>query len=204
MTPCTGPSTAIQSLVIDHVRPDTGYERTLVPLSGRAEVFKSTDGGDHWQRSWTPSSNIQVVAINDLKIDPTNPSVIYAATDNPERFTNSSQPGVFKSVDGGSTWSGSPSGGQNHRFIASLAIDPRQPANIYAGGIYEHGFYKSTNAGNFWTGSTILVKTNDTVNPSIRALAIDPSNPSIIYAAAPEGILKSTNAGATWQLIGGN
>ena len=197
-------STTIQSLAIDYVSPNILYAGTQVPFSGRAEVFKSIDGGDHWQSSWMPASNIQVVAINDLKIDPTNPSVIYAATDNPERFNNSDQPGVFKSVDGGTTWSGSSTGGPNHRYIASLAIDPRQPMNVYAGGIYRHSLYKSTNAGSAWAGSTILLKNNDQVMPSIRALAIDQANPSTIYAAAPEGIFKSTNSGGTWQLIGGN
>jgi NHL repeat len=196
-------STTFQSLAIDPVQPDIVYAGTDILYPARAQVFKSADGGNHWESTWLPaSSRIDAQTITALAVDAKNPSVIYAATNNPDRGPNSNQPGIFKSVDGGATWTGSASGGPGHRYIASLAIDPVQPATVYAGGMWSHQLFRSTDAGNNWTGQTIFLKTRDDVYPSLRALAIDPSNPSILYTGAPEGVFKSTDRGLSWQRVG--
>ncbi|HLW78240.1 MAG TPA: hypothetical protein VKU44_01455, partial [Terriglobia bacterium] len=90
----------------------------------------------------------------------------------------------------------------------SIAIDPANPQIVYMGGA-EGGVWKSTNGGSTWT------PIGDTqVSLAIGAITIDPNNSNTIYAATGEenfsgdsyygaGILKSTNAGATWTQLPG-
>ena len=80
--------------------------------------------------------------------------------------------------------SNGPEGGS----ILSLAIDPGNPATIYAGTI--SGVFKSTNDGGSW--SSILA------NTSVQALVIDPKTPTTLYAAGNDGVAKSTDGGASW------
>jgi photosystem II stability/assembly factor-like uncharacterized protein len=95
---------------------------------------------------------------------------------------------VFKSTDGGATWSGTSLGST----VWALAIDPQNPNILYAGteSFYGGGVFKSTDGGATWSG-TSLTRT-------VWALAIDPQNPNILYAGA-YGVFKSTDGGATWS-----
>jgi photosystem II stability/assembly factor-like uncharacterized protein len=187
----------IQSLAIDPVNSDTIYAGNDVALRVRAQVFKSTNAGGSWQDIWLPpSSGILAQTIYALVIDPSNPAVIYAATVNPELFTNTNQPGAFKSQDGGQTWTGLQGlSGPDHRYLRSMAIDSIHTSNLYATST-NGDFWKTTNAGTNWQAVTFKW-----ANPII---AIDPSNPSTIYIGdgAGTGVFKSTDAGATWHSLG--
>jgi photosystem II stability/assembly factor-like uncharacterized protein len=97
------------------------------------------------------------------------------------------------------------SDGTNHYSgqVSAIAIDPRDSNKIYIG-TAAGGVWKSTNGGNTWTPLT-----DDQPLSAIGSLALDPSNPDVIYAGtgsqfyAGGGILKSTDAGATWTLLPG-
>jgi photosystem II stability/assembly factor-like uncharacterized protein len=189
-------ASTVQSLAIDPVNSEIVYAGTHALYPALAQVFKSTDGGGHWDFIFERGETMSA-----LVVDPKNPFVIYAGTFNPDRG-NYNQAGVFKSTDGGQVWYGLWSGsGANyelaqpgHRLTESLVLDPVNSAVLYAGGKYRL-VYKTPDAGATWTHSEI----GDLSNTDIRALAIDPSMPSTIYAGAQEGIFKSTDAGATWQ-----
>jgi len=189
------PATAtVQSLAIDPVNSDIIYAGTDVLLPARAEVFRSNDGGEHWESSWLPaSSKVVAQTIYALVVDPSNPAVIYAGTLNPDIGSNFDQAGAFKSSDGGQTWTGMQGlWGQDHRAIRSMALDPIHTSNLYAASM--NGFlWRSTDAGERSTTASFGVR-----NPT---LAIDPTNPSTIYAGdgLGKGIFKSTNAGVSWQ-----
>src|SRR3989442_4057915 len=86
-------------------------------------------------------------------------------------------------------WSGN---GPYGAFIRSLAIDPLNPATIYAG-TESQGIFKSTDNGGSWSSSL--------ANGSFFALAIDPRTPSTVYAAGGGGVTKSTDSGASWKAI---
>jgi len=129
-----------------------------------------------------------------IAIDPADPQVVYAG---------SYGSGVYKSLDGGNTWSLA-SQGLTNLFVYSLAIDPSHPSNIYAG-TYRNQIFKSTNGGNSWrwSGSGMQAKA------IVYNIAIDPVSPNIIYAATRgisnngsppwKGVVyKSTNAGVSW------
>ncbi len=133
----------------------------------------------------------------NLVANPTNSKIIYAGT-----WGN----GVFKSMDGGSTWVKT-STGLGDLYINSLAIDPQNPKIMYAG-TYNDEIYKTTNAGETWTHSSQGVQDG----AIIYTIAIDPYNPDIIYigtrgkfAVEPppwEGIVyRSKNEGINWTPV---
>lgn len=84
--------------------------------------------------------------------------------------------------------------------VDAIAIDPTTSGStttIYIGA-FDGGVWKSTNNGSTWTPLTD--RQNDNF---ISAVALDPTNHNTVYAANSYGILKSTDAGATWTLTGG-
>ncbi len=93
--------------------------------------------------------------------------------------------------------------------VTAIAIDPNDNKTVYLGGA-EGGVWKTTDGGTAWTP---LTDSQPTL--SIGSLAIDPANSNIIYAGTGEanlngdsyggmGILKSTDGGKTWSLLGAN
>ena len=90
--------------------------------------------------------------------------------------------------------------------VRSIAINPLNPNTIYCGSV-SGGIWKSTNAGGSWAPTTDLAS-----NLVIGTMVIDPTDTTIIYAGTGEGyfnvdafrgagVLKSTDAGATWNLL---
>ncbi len=107
--------------------------------------------------------------VRTLAIDPQTPSTIYTGTDG----------GLFKSTDGGASWSAS-NNGLTNTHISALAIGPETPSTIYAG--IDGGVFKSTDGGASWSASN-----NGLTNTHISALAIGPETPSTIYAGTIGG-----------------
>ena len=127
-------------------------------------------------------------SINSIVVDPASPQTLYAASEH----------GVFKTTDGGGSWT-SASVGLEDDFIGVLVIDPRRPATLFAGGTRGGGVYKTTDGGNSWRRVASL---SDGGHSSVQAIVIDPSNSLVLYAAAPfaslKGIFKTTDGGETW------
>jgi photosystem II stability/assembly factor-like uncharacterized protein len=145
-----------------------------------AAVTRQTGGG------WTPlglyGGNVQALAI-----DPTNPNVVYAATD--------SGGGVFKSTDGAATWTGLYA--ELPRFEAlALAIDPRHPFTIYVSLAGGAGVYKSRDGGVTWNA------TGSGLRSVAATLAIDPIHARTLYAGSAAGVDKSVDGGGTWTPAG--
>jgi PKD repeat protein/photosystem II stability/assembly factor-like uncharacterized protein len=174
----------LHCLALDPVTPSTLYAGTA------AGVFKSTDGAT----SWSPSSlDIDLLSVTGLAVDPSTPDTLYAAT----YHTTSNVPiGIYKSTDGAATWTASNSGLFAYKAL-SLAIDPLEPSTVYAG-IEGMGVYKSANAGVSWSLRNVGLPSTQTV----RALAVDPSDPKRIYFGEDSlscgCIFRSEDAGATW------
>ena len=130
------------------------------------------------------SSNGPNADISRVVVDPSNPSIIYAASAQP-----GGQPGVFKSINNGASWSSS-SVGLGSLGVRGLAIDPGNPNILYAG--TAGGVFKTTNGAANWS------RTNSPL-VGIGALAVSPSDPSIVYAATYQGIFITTDSGQTWN-----
>jgi photosystem II stability/assembly factor-like uncharacterized protein len=102
---------------------------------GARPLWKSSDGGT----TWAPLDNLPFAIPQMLVVDPTTPTTLYAAT---------ADLGVFKSLDGGATWTAASSGiaGTN---IAALAIDPVHSQTLYAA--TATAVYKTVNGAGNWT-----------------------------------------------------
>jgi len=146
---------------------------TLYAATG-STIFKSVDGGASWKRKARPGARILTLAI-----DPLNPANVYAGAE---------EQGVLKSADAGESWSHS-SAGMRLRETYDLAIDTRDPTVIYASTF--GGVLKSAGGESDWTQTDLTVP--------VYRLAIDPGNPSTLYAGTVyTGIYKTPDGGATW------
>jgi photosystem II stability/assembly factor-like uncharacterized protein len=150
----------------------------------------STDGGSTWLDSNVGLPTGKVAAIAVLK---TNPTTIYVGSGQ-----------VYKSTDAGQTWAPTgalpPTIATRAKGVAALAIDPTNPANLYAG-MYANkgpGLMISKNGGATWT-----VATSKTLPPdTFSAIVVDPRSPSTVYAACYNGgVFKSSDGGTNWTSI---
>ena len=94
--------------------------------------------------------------------------------------------GVYKSTDGGKTWSSAMLPKSQH--IGRIVIDPRDPNVVYVAALGplwasggERGLYKTTDGGKTWTNTKEISKYT-----GFGELAMDPSNPDVLYAASQE------------------
>ena len=119
-----------------------------------------------------------------LAIDPTSSQTVYVGT---------LDGGVFKSTNGGASWSAITSG-LTSMAIRSLAIDPTSSQTVYVG--TDAGLFKTTTGGVFWSevssGLTSMV---------VQSLAIDTSSSQTVYAGTTGGVFRSTNGGASWSAV---
>lgn len=176
----------VRSLVIDPLTPSTVYAMT-----GNS-VFKSTNGGEEWKILNVGSSES---LIGFLTINPLIPTNLYAV----ESETSGLK--LILSTDGGESWNQVGAGLPDNGII-SIALDPHNtPATLYLSTAM--GMFKSTNAGESWQDINSGMKESTT----IFALAVDPVNPSTIYAVGTKyggDIFISTNGGDNWYPLGTN
>ena len=120
--------------------------------------------------------------ITSLAVDPSDPATVYAANGT----------GLWKTLDGGATWSRSDSA----LLVAPyrLAIDPTATATVYAGGT--GGVARSTDGGATWVLPQPSGTTGDWPFNDVD-IAIDPQNPGTLYAASG-GVFKSLDGGTSW------
>jgi len=153
-------------------------------------VYKSVDGGATWTRVFAtiPYSS----GVESLAVDSTNPSIVYAATNND---------GLYKTIDGGGTWAHSDTGITDDGYLGGgpsfrhLVIDPLTPTTLFASVYGSVGIYKTTNAGATWAPSNTGLPA--TTGNGGGHLAIDPQTPSTLYVFRGS-LYKSTNGGASW------
>ncbi len=161
----------IRSIVNDPSNPSVLYAG-----SASGGVWKTTNLG----MSWLPlTDHMPTLGFGALALDPNNPQRIFAATGEPldqsgrvnASFIISSSQGIFKSEDGGNTWSIIPwsaSVGGVHQII----VHPHSPDTLLVA--TRSGLYKTGNGGATWTR---------TLNGAITDVAFRPDNPAIVYAA---------------------
>ena len=172
-------------------------------------VYRSTNGGETFERVLYKDENTGAIQVG---FDPTNPRIVYAALwagrqgpwENAE--WNGPLSGLFKSIDGGTTWrqltGGLPTTAQGLGRIG-FTIAPSDPRRMYAtvdaptlGGIY-----RSDDAGESWR------RTNSEVRVWGRAsdfaeVKVDPRNPDVMYSANTS-TYRSTDGGKTFTAIKG-
>src|SRR2546425_8885657 len=128
-----------------------------------------------------------------VRIDPVTPSTLYAGM----VFEGGHYPvgGVFKSIDGGHTWSNSSMGMPTNPNIYSLVIDPKTPSTLYAGN-FDGGVYKSVDSGTTWTATM----SHPLSNPKVYSLPIDPQTTSTGHVGMRySAMYKRTDDGEAWH-----
>ncbi|HEY2714089.1 MAG TPA: hypothetical protein VGI60_16375 [Chthoniobacterales bacterium] len=157
-------SGAIGRLMVDPTNSQHIFAAAAGPLyshGGDRGVYESIDGGTTWTRKLAGDND--TTGAVDLAIDPTNPNRVYAAMwdhlREPDlRTYGGVGSGVFRSIDGGTTWTrltnGLPASSSTIGRIG-IALAPSNPQRLYAivnqtSGFFQ-GFYRSDNGGDLWT-----------------------------------------------------
>jgi photosystem II stability/assembly factor-like uncharacterized protein len=186
-------------------------------------IYVGTAGGGVWKSNDGAATFNSIFddycqSIGAVEIDPSDPdNVVYVGTG--ETWTRNSVSvgdGLYKTIDGGANWK--KIGFENSERIANIIVNPKNPNEVYVGVLGalwsdsdERGVYKSMDAGQTW--EKILYVDQRT---GCADMAIDPSNPNILYASMWEfrrtawsfesggdksALYKSIDAGKTWNKI---
>jgi photosystem II stability/assembly factor-like uncharacterized protein len=202
----------IAAIVVDPNDPNRLFVAALGhPYGANTErgVFRSTDGGRTFEKVLFRDDNTGAV---DLAFDPSNAQTVYAvlwaARQGPWEYNNAytaATSGLFKSVDGGSTWQqltgGLPSAADGLSRIG-IGIAPSDARRIYAWVTARtSGLYRSDDAGASWTRmnteNRVWGRGDDFAN-----VRVDPANPDVVYAANTS-TYRSTDGGRTFTAIKG-
>lgn len=169
-------------------------------------VYKSLDGGGHWQHMGLPETR----HIGRILIDPADPDVVYVAAvghlwgSNPER-------GVFKTADGGKTWQKVLYKDDN-TGATDLAMDPRNPRLLFAalyqrqrknwgfnGGGPGSGIYRSADGGATWAELTNGLPAGDKGRIGLAVSADGRAVYAVVEAQTAGGVYRSLDGGDTWE-----
>ena len=178
--------------------PNILYLGTGEPMHARASshgngMWKSTDAG----KTWTHIGLEKSYFIPMVAVDSKNPDIVYVAAEG-KLYDNEMdcERGLFKSIDGGKTWTNL--GPMKDRGVGDFVIDPRN-SNVIIASAYKHyrrawtyddrdaenGLFKSTDGGKTWTRLAGGLPAKGT--PLGRTgLTIYEKNPNIVYARVDE------------------
>jgi len=180
-------------------------------------MFVASPNGGIWNTqnagaSWNPLFDAQcTLQMSTVKIDPVNPSIMYAAA---SRSSGAAGCSIFRSLDGGASWV-SFNGNLNFTaynggFINEFFIDPASAGSATGTTLMftfsQSGIYRSTNSGTTWAHPLLFGVVN-----SIVAL---PGQPGVLFAGVADyatttstrsGVYRSSDNGANWtQLSSGS
>jgi photosystem II stability/assembly factor-like uncharacterized protein len=189
-------SARVHTLAIDPINANVVYTGSFGGLA------KTTDGGVTWHYlsdAWSSQS------VSAIVVNPSASNDVYVGTG------NSYGPygvGVYRSLDGGATWSSALGGVQlAGTYIRTIAIDPNASSGPFTttlyvanGGTHTCGLWRSTDSGSTWT--RLHQGSPPSVDDGIYDLAIDSSiRPSTLYVTEDDGTFKSTDSGNSWTRI---
>jgi len=219
------PVQSIGALAIDPKDPKvvwagTGETWTRNSVSIGDGIYKTTDGGETWTHMGLPESE----RISRILIDPTNTNTVYACVPG-KLWSDSNDRGVYKTTDGGKSWTKILGGPNPSTGCGIMSMDPTSPNTLYAslwdfrrkGWTFRSGgdgpeapsgsaLLKSTDGGATWMRLDATSAKGLPQGPWGRvAVEVAPSKPSVVYAfieAVPplNGLYRSEDGGRTWEL----
>jgi len=193
-----------------------------VQVGDRLTVYAGAASGGLWKSldgavTFTPIFDKYCQSIGDVRIAPSDPKTIWVGTGEPwVRNSVSAGDGVYKSTNGGDDWTRV--GLDSTERISRLCIDPKNAERVFVGALGplwnaggQRGVYRTTDGGRSWTRVLYVDE-----NTGCGDLAMDPSNPDILYASMWQfrrkpwafvsggpgsGFYRTTDGGATWTKL---
>ena len=175
-------------------------------------LWKSTDGGDTWTKvtgTGFPTGPLGRIAVDVFR---QSPNIVYATVEGPAptaqraaAATENMNPapagrgvvagvsGLYKSTDGGATWTKQSNTNARPMYFSQLRIDPVNPERIYMGGV---GLHLSVDGGRTFETDAALVTHDD-----VHGIWIDPKNPDHVIIGNDGGLATSYDMSRTWQFI---
>jgi AraC-like DNA-binding protein/photosystem II stability/assembly factor-like uncharacterized protein len=201
-----GPAVAggrILAIAVAEGRPSTFY------VAGPGGLWKTENNGTTWLPVFEGERSAAVVT---LAVAPSDPNVVWIGTGEESENPSTSGDGVYRSVDGGRTWTNA--GFRQAHHVRRLLIHPRDPATVYVAAWgprlmprRKPGLYKTTDGGRTWTG--VLFVDDER---GVTDFAILPSEPQRVIAGVTRlasleradsetiasGLYVSDDGGVTW------
>jgi photosystem II stability/assembly factor-like uncharacterized protein len=205
---------SIGAVAIDPKNPQTvwvgtGESWTRNSVSIGDGVYKTTDGGDNWQRMGLADSE-RIARIRVSPADGTHGNTVWVCATG-HLWNDNEERGVYKTTDGGKTW-------KRVLYVdaktgcSDIDVDPQDPSIVYAGmwqfrrgaayfssGGPGSGLYKSTDGGDTWKKAEAGLPSGD---KGRIAVAVAPSRPSTVYAVVESkntALYRSDDTGVTWR-----
>ncbi|GAB4452281.1 MAG: hypothetical protein OHK0029_02900 [Armatimonadaceae bacterium] len=189
---------------------------TVYAATAAGGVMKTVNHGTTWEMVF---DGFETSSIGDVTVAPSDPNIVYVGTGEANNRQSSSWGyGVYRSADAGKTWQHMGLAETHH--IGRIVVHPNDPNTAYVAAVgrlwgpnKERGLYKTTDGGKTW--EHVLAINEDT---GCIDVALDPSNPDTVYAAAYQrrrtafgfagggadaGLYKTTDGGKNWNKVGG-
>ncbi len=177
--------------IFDREAYDSDYENSI---QGGVGILKSFDGGQNWD---TINNGLTDLYVGALRMHPTNPQILFAATGCNHDQGTPNRGGLFRTIDGGTTWTKVIS----NDIMTTVNFSPSNPNIVYAGSA--GAFYRSSDGGLTWTQFT---NSRNMWGPEgIRAgfpidVTIDPDDPNVLYVNNyGGGVFRSSDGAETWS-----
>ena len=171
-------------------------------FSGSPEngVYRSADGGETWERVSEGLPEQESMGRIALGTAPTDASILYALI---VRSTDFELNGLYRSVDGGATWSQLPNlppdifsedGQGQGAFNLFVRVTPEDAAIVYVGAI---GLWRSADFGDTWTNLSESARLHE----DQRDIVFDPADPRTFYLIGDSDVWRSSNGGETFTSL---
>jgi photosystem II stability/assembly factor-like uncharacterized protein len=196
----------------------TGESWTRNSVSVGDGVYKSTDNGENW----TNVGLRETERITKIAIDPSDSNTVYVCAPG-KLWSDSDERGVYKTADGGKTWTKVLKGSNLSTGCGMMSLDPSNPKTVYAslwdfrrkGWTFRSGgdgadapsgsgLFKTTDGGATWQEMQAGANGLPAKPWGRVAVTVAPSNSQIVYAmieadAPKNGLYRSADGGKTWQ-----